>query len=151
MREREQRRRAEPGEGYDEGRGGRYGPAHDGEERPATWVGAGVYAGTPSEQHGTGPHAGKGPKNYRRADARVLEDVSQALHDHADVDASEIEVACEGGVVTLRGGVGDRRQKRLAEDCAQACAGVQDVQNELRVQDRFATARPTSPGSESPI
>ena len=80
-----------------------------------------------------GHHAGRGPRNYRRSDARILEDVCEALTRHGDVDATDIEVAVEGGEVTLSGTVDDRRTKRLAEDVAASCAGVHDVHNRLRV------------------
>jgi hypothetical protein len=78
-------------------------------------------------------HAGRGPKNYRRPDASIAEDVSEALTLDPDVDASEIDVHVEGGEVTLTGSVHDRRSKRRAEDDAAACSGVRDVHNRLRI------------------
>jgi len=80
-----------------------------------------------------GRFAGRGPKGFRRSDARVLEDVSEALARHGDVDASEIEVRAEAGEVTLDGSVSDRRAKWLAEDCVLAVPGVRDVRNNLRI------------------
>ena len=80
-----------------------------------------------------GRHVGKGPKSYRRGDERLKEDVSERLKAHADVDASEIEVHLQDGVVTLKGEVADRSQKRWAEDCAEDVSGVEDVVNQLRV------------------
>src|SRR4051812_7859100 len=62
-----------------------------------------------------GPHAGRGPKGYRRLDASILEDVNELLYMHGGVDASEIEVEVHDGEVTLRGVVADRAQKRMAE------------------------------------
>ncbi|MBC8088670.1 MAG: hypothetical protein H7Z40_15510, partial [Phycisphaerae bacterium] len=52
--------------------------------------------GQQSDQPQRGQHAGRGPKGYRRDDARITEDVNEALtHDH-DIDASEIEVKVSG-------------------------------------------------------
>ncbi|RYE97546.1 MAG: BON domain-containing protein, partial [Oxalobacteraceae bacterium] len=75
----------------------------------------------------------RGPVGYRRSDARIHEDVCEALSDHGDLDASDIEVRVEGGEVVLRGTVSARHAKFYAEDLAAACRGVVDVINELRV------------------
>ena len=72
-----------------------------------------------------GPYTGRGPKGYQRADERIREDVCEALAQHGDIDASEIEILVQNGEVTLTGTVEDRYQKRLAEDVvesAPACA-----------------------------
>lgn len=83
-----------------------------------------------------GKYSGKGPKGYRRSDERITEDVNQALMDHPDIDASEIEVSAKNGEVTLRGSVADRWAKRQAEECIEHVAGVQDIRNELRTQQQ---------------
>jgi hypothetical protein len=82
----------------------------------------------------TGRYYGRGPRNYQRSDARILEDVSEELFRNPDIDASDIEVAVESAVVTLLGTVEDREQKRLAEDLAERSAGVRDVNNQLKVK-----------------
>ena len=81
-----------------------------------------------------GEHYGKGPKGYQRSDDRIREEVSDALSDHDELDASNVEVNVQGGEVTLSGTVTERYQKRLAEDTAERVRGVQDVHNQLRVQ-----------------
>lgn len=81
-------------------------------------------------------HRGRGPKNWRRSDERIREIVNDMLTDDADVDATDIDVTVQDGEVTLEGRVTTRREKRLAEDIAYHCAGVEDVQNRLRVEDR---------------
>lgn len=76
---------------------------------------------------------GRGPKGYQRSDERIREEVCEILtHDH-DVDASEIEVNVQGGVVTLSGSVNDRWAKRRAEDIVESVSGVKDVENQIRV------------------
>ena len=80
---------------------------------------------------------GKGPKNYRRSDKRIREDVNDRLSDDYYVDASDIEVQAKQGLVTLTGTVGSRHDKRRAEDIAESVSGVTDVENRLRVQPRM--------------
>ncbi|MGE0697709.1 MAG: BON domain-containing protein [Hyphomicrobiaceae bacterium] len=80
-------------------------------------------------------HRGRGPKNYKRSDARIHEDVCDRLGDDGMVDASEIEVKVSGGEVTLSGTVKSRDQRRRAEDCAESVSGVGHVQNNVRVKN----------------
>lgn len=82
---------------------------------------------------------GVGPKGYKRSDERIREDVCEALYADPYVDASDVEVSVQSGEVTLRGTVGDRRIKRMAEDCAHDVSGVADVRNELRVQSQMSS------------
>jgi hypothetical protein len=84
-----------------------------------------------------GRFAGRGPKGYRRSDERIREEVNEELTRHPEIDASEIEVNVDNGEVTLTGKVGDRHQKRLAEDLAERCSGVNDVHNQLKVDKGF--------------
>ena len=78
-------------------------------------------------------YRGRGPKNYQRSDERIREEICERLTMDHDVDATEIEVEVQGGVVTLNGSVNERHAKRLAEDLADSVRGVKDVQNNLRV------------------
>lgn len=84
-----------------------------------------------------GPYSGKGPKGYKRSDEQICDEANQCLERNGHVDASEIEVSCVDGMVTLRGAVADRRAKRQAEDCVEDIYGVQDVMNELKVDQGF--------------
>lgn len=85
---------------------------------------------------GPGPHAGRGPRDYRRSDGRILEDVCEWLAEDPRVDASDIDVSVTDADVTLRGHVADRRMRRLAEDIAARVPGVRDVFNQLRAGDQ---------------
>ena len=86
-----------------------------------------------NELGGGGTYYGRGPSGYTRSDERIREDVCDRLTDDPHVDASAIEVAVEGGLVTLQGQVSDRQMKHRAEDCAEHISGVKDVENRLRV------------------
>ena len=79
-------------------------------------------------------YRGRGPKGYKRSDARIQEDVNDRLADDAYVDASEIEVAVSAAEVTLTGSVDSRQARRRAEDIAEQVSGVSYVQNNLRVR-----------------
>jgi hypothetical protein len=76
----------------------------------------------------------RGPRHYQqRPDARIGEDVREALTRDDLVDASHLEVSVADGVVTLTGLVASRGEKRAAEECALRIDGVHDVMNALRV------------------
>jgi hypothetical protein len=77
---------------------------------------------------------GRGPKNYRRSDERIREDVNDRLGDDYYIDASDIEVQVSNSEVTLTGTVQNRNDKRRAEDIAESVSGVTNVENRLRVK-----------------
>ena len=79
------------------------------------------------------PYAGRGPKDYKRSDDRVREEICDCMTDDPLLDASDIVVQVSSGVVTLSGTVSSRDQKRRAEDVAERVSGVNDVTNQLRV------------------
>jgi hypothetical protein len=75
----------------------------------------------------------RGPKGYTRSDERIREDVSERLMSAYDIDSSEVTISVQDGKVTLEGTVPDRRMKHAIEDIADGCAGVQDIDNRVRV------------------
>ena len=64
------------------------------------------------------------------------------MTDHDELDATEILVMVEGGVVTLTGEVPERRMKHLAEDLADAVRGVKDIDNRIRVDNGASSFGP---------
>ena len=75
----------------------------------------------------------KGPKNYRRTDDRIREDICERLWADHTLDVGDVEVHVRDGVVQLDGTVRLRRMKHDIEDIAANCAGVEDVENRIRV------------------
>jgi len=94
------------------------------------------YFGSDDGPRAPGPHAGRGPRDWRRTDERIREDVCQWMSDDPRLDAREIEVRVQGGDVTLEGRVEHRGARRLAEDIAAAVPGVRDIFNRLKTSER---------------
>lgn len=74
-----------------------------------------------------------GPKGYQRSDERLKEDISERLMEAVHVDSSEVTVEVRDAKVVLEGVVPDRRMKHAIEDLVDACPGVQDIDNRVRV------------------
>src|SRR5262245_52431774 len=106
--------------------------------------GRGWYDGWIDAMHRQGPYAGRGPRNYKRSDVRIAEDVNDLLTHHSRIDATDIEVSVQDGEVTLRGFVESRPAKRLAEDIAESVFGVKDIYNQLRIRPRSESQRKAS-------
>lgn len=100
--------------GWDTEQNSSYGRAYGNPSGPSTFVERGEI------KH----YRGRGPKNYKRSDDRIKEDICDFLTDDHLVDANEIEVTVSGGEVILSGYVSDRSAKRRAEDIAESVNGV---------------------------
>ena len=75
----------------------------------------------------------RGPKGYTRSDDRIKEDICERLIQSTYIDSSEITVEVRAGRVTFDGTVPERRMKHAIEDLADSVAGVNDVENRIRV------------------
>jgi hypothetical protein len=128
-----------PQEGVDRDVADRGGPSAFGERE---WRETRHDAVVGGADHGLGPdiaptrdQRGRGPKNYQRSDERLKEDISERLRDDPRIDASGITVDVTGGRVSLSGEVDSRRTKHQVEDLVDACRGVQDIDNRLRLRE----------------
>lgn len=83
---------------------------------------------------GVSGHRGQGPKGYRRADARIFEDVCDRLTDADDVDATRLECTVENGEVALGGTVHTTAERRRAAEIAESVSGVLAVRGLIRVE-----------------
>ena len=97
---------------------------------------------TPAEDPPARGHRGKGPTGYVRSDTSIADEVAERLTDDDTLDASQILLQVEAGVVTLTGNVPTRAMKHRAEDLAAGTRAVRDVRNEIRVDDGSAAAGP---------
>ena len=75
-----------------------------------------------------------GPKGYQRSDERLREDISDRLMQARYIDSSDVTVGVSGAKVVLEGTVPERRMKHAIEDLVDACPGVQDIDNRIRVK-----------------
>lgn len=130
--------RFQQGESYGLGRDTQQGQAWRNplEERSHLGYGYGQQGqqGFQSGQGMRSSHRGLGPKNYTRSDERIREDLNERLTDADDIDARGLSVEVSNGVATLTGTVEQRWMKHRAEDIAESCSGVRDVNNQIRVQ-----------------
>lgn len=112
---------------------GLYGDVTWPNHEPAPWPSAprAHEAGPAPADSGRGRYVGCGPRGYRRSDARIAEDINEALTWHPDIDASEVEVAVREGAVTLTGLVYDPQTRRLIVELALQTAGVCELDDQL--------------------
>jgi osmotically-inducible protein OsmY len=94
-------------------------------------------SGQRHSQYEQGPYFGKGPKNYRRSDQRIEEDINERLTQHPFIDATNIEVRVQNGNVQLSGTVDDRNAKRIAEDIVDSVSGVKEIENQIRYIKKY--------------
>ncbi|HEX5414055.1 MAG TPA: BON domain-containing protein [Chloroflexota bacterium] len=70
-----------------------------------------------------------------RSDAEVRQEVVEALTRDVRVDASQVDVQVENGVVTLRGSVTTPLERSVASEIVRRVKGVRELRNELRVDN----------------
>ena len=145
----------QPGQQHDGGspdnywqHGGRFGAGTypGGGYRGAGYQGS--YQGTGGYQsgsYGAAPMSGaarnRPPKGYTRSDERLMEDICEQLTHNPFIDAGEVSVQVKEGKVTLEGSVPERSMKHCAEDIVEACSGVKDVDNRIRVSREQAGSK----------
>jgi hypothetical protein len=89
------------------------------------------------------PERRPGPNGGRRSDAAIHDDVCVRLS-RGGLDAGDVSVEVRDGQVTLQGIVGDRPTKHAIESLVDACRGVREIDNRIKVM------RPAPPQDEPP-
>lgn len=99
-----------------------------------------------------GAHIGKGPLGWTPSDDRLREEVSYRLMEDRILDAREVEVSVDGGVVTLAGEVPGASDMAHAEMLARETPGVMQVVNRLSLHrgPRKAEKAQTKPAAPEP-
>jgi hypothetical protein len=95
------------------------------------WDHPGITGDVYGPNHQERSYKGVGPKGYKRSDERIYEEVCEELLKNSQIDASDIVVHVEDGVVFLSGKVSDRKMKKMTENLVEEIFGVQDVRNSL--------------------
>jgi hypothetical protein len=85
------------------------------------------------ELAGRGPHRGRGPQSWTPDDRRIYETACELLLHDRLIDAREIEVEVEDGVVYLRGVAQHASDPALARLLLRHAPGVRDVQTNLTI------------------
>lgn len=76
----------------------------------------------------------RGLRSYQKQEDRIRMEIHQALTEHPGIDAANIDISIDSGVVVLRGIIDDRRQRCLALKLAEEVPGVREVRNELKIE-----------------
>jgi hypothetical protein len=77
---------------------------------------------------------GKGPRNYHRPDERILEDIYNRIAADWNLDAIDVDIKVDAGVVHLAGQVRDRTVRHRIEDITEAVRGVKSIENKIRIE-----------------
>lgn len=96
--------------------------------------------GTQDRQQGQQTYAGLGPRDYRRNDDTIRDEVNGILTRHGGIDGREIQVQVRNGEVTLTGTVLNRRMKLLTEQVIDRVSGVKDIHNQLRIHPQESSS-----------
>ena len=95
----------------------------------------------------------RGPKGFRRSDERILDDIATRLMSRDDIDSSEVTLEVKDAKAKLGGTVPERWMRYAVDDIAESVMGVEDVENNVRVQRTpdTSTARTHAMGGERRI
>jgi len=85
-------------------------------------------------------HFRRGPKGYVRSDARIEEEIAASLWKAWQIDSSDVSLQVKGGNVFLSGTVPERWMKYDIENTVDECPGVREIDNQIRVEERRASA-----------
>lgn len=97
--------------------------------------------GRSAARHGS-PQHGRGDGGQSYADNRITDAIIRRLREDPQIDASQILVMVDGGVVTLSGDVPDAPTRQRAESLVTAIRETRKVHNRLHVDDGSAAAGP---------
>lgn len=80
------------------------------------------------------PHVHHRPDGVVFTDEDIRTVVAERLRQIPDLDAGNVAVEVQACMVILTGSVCDAHTRHLVGEVVEACPGVQDVQNQIRVQ-----------------
>lgn len=79
---------------------------------------------------------GRGPRNYRPSDDRIGERLCEVLTDHPEIDASDLTLEVECGIVKLQGSLSDEVMKDRVLAAIQNTHGVVGVVDQIQISDQ---------------
>lgn len=86
-----------------------------------------------SHRHAVGIFKRIGPKNYKRPDRLISDEIFNFLTWDDRIDATEIDFSVKDGIVKLYGTVDTGRTRRLIDEMVENILGVTEIYNELKV------------------
>jgi hypothetical protein len=93
----------------------------------------GIYGFDYGYSYPPGQYSGIAPKNYRRSDERIFDEVCDRLMIHGEIDPTNIDILVKNAEVTLSGVVPNKKMKRAIEEVVDHVAGVLEIKNELKI------------------
>jgi|GEM_PF-3629468 len=91
-----------------------------------------------------GQFAGTTPKNFKRSDERIYDDICQKLSQEGHFDVSDVEIKVESGEVSLEGNIENRSDKHRIEMLVDSIMGVKDITNNLKIARGSKDSKATS-------
>lgn len=83
-------------------------------------------------------HRGHGPRDWRKSDERLREEVCEALAADAWLDARDLNVGVDEGEVVLSGVAPCFEARERAEDIASRVVGVRAVHNFVGIKSAYS-------------
>ncbi len=80
------------------------------------------------------PQVHHAPDGIVCSDDDIRADVAERLRQSTHLDSQNVSVEVQACMVRLTGDVSDAHTKHAIEELVEACPGVQDVENHIRVQ-----------------
>jgi len=78
-------------------------------------------------------YRGRGPRGYRPSDERLREIICERLTDHPRIDASDVEIDVQSGIVHLSGAIPDHAMKQALLELVGQIYGVSGVVDRINV------------------
>jgi len=87
------------------------------------------------EYSSKGRFSGTTPKNFKRSDERIYDEICDRLSQGGHFDVSDVEIKVEDGEVTLEGSLDNRSDKHRIEMLADSVMGVKEITNQIKIKN----------------
>jgi CBS domain-containing protein len=77
------------------------------------------------------------PRKRNNSDQDILEEASDLLFKNKKLDASDIKLNVQDGIIKIMGWVDSRENKKEAERCIELISGIKDIENLIHLRSRI--------------
>ncbi len=77
------------------------------------------------------------PRKRYKSDQNILEEASDLLFKNKKLDASDLKLNVQGGIIKIMGWVDSRENKKEAERCIELISGIKDIENLIHLRSRI--------------